>query len=66
MVRVMIRVALLDDHPVVLAGLLPDSMGALLHGLRQYGFIILYALLFTGVLWDLVGPPYNFIRGLLL
>ena len=54
------------DGGNVLAGLLPDSMGALLHGLRQYGFIILYAMLFTGVLWDLVGPPFVFIRGLLL
>ena len=54
------------DGGNVLAGLLPDSMGGLLHGLRQYGFIILYALLFTGVLWDLIGPPFNFIRGLLL
>jgi Zn-dependent protease len=54
------------DGGNVLAGLLPDSMGGLLHGLRQYGFIILYAMLFTGVLWDLIGPPFNFIRGLLL
>lgn len=54
------------DGGNVLAGLLPDSMGALLHGLRQYGFIILYAMLFTGVLWNLVGPPFHFIRGLLL
>ena len=54
------------DGGNVLAGLLPDSMGGLLQGLRQYGFIILYVLLFTGVLWDLIGPPYSFIRGLLL
>ncbi len=54
------------DGGNVLAGLLPDSMGALLHGLRQYGFIILYALLLTGTLWLLVEPPYAFIRGLLL
>jgi Zn-dependent protease len=54
------------DGGNVLAGLLPDSMGGLLQGLRQYGFIILYGLLLTGVLWQLVEPPYDFIRGLLL
>jgi len=54
------------DGGNVLAGLLPDSMGGLLQGLRQYGFIILYGLLLTGVLWELIGPPYAFLRGLLL
>jgi Zn-dependent protease len=54
------------DGGNVLTGLLPDSMGGLLQGLRQYGFIILYGLLLTGVLWDLIGPPYAFLRGLLL
>jgi Zn-dependent protease len=54
------------DGGNVLTGLLPDSMGALLQGLRQYGFIILYGLLLTGTLWDLVGPPFVFLRGLLL
>jgi Zn-dependent protease len=54
------------DGGNVLAGLLPDSMGGLLQGLRQYGFIILYALLLTGVLWTLVGPPYRFLQRLLL
>jgi len=54
------------DGGNVLAGLLPDTMGGVLHGLRQYGFIILYGLLLTGILWQLVEPPYDFIRGLLL
>ena len=54
------------DGGNVLAGLLPDTMGGLLQGLRQYGFIILYGLLLTGILWQLVEPPYDFIRGLLL
>jgi Zn-dependent protease len=49
------------DGGNVLAGLLPDSMGALLHGLRQYGFIILYALMFSGVLGQLLVPPMNFL-----
>jgi Zn-dependent protease len=54
------------DGGNVLAGLLPDTMSGLLQGLRQYGFIILYGLLLTGILWQLVEPPYDFIRGLLL
>lgn len=54
------------DGGNVLAGLLPDSLGGLLQGLRQYGFIILYGLLLTGMLWELVGPPFNFLQGLLL
>ena len=54
------------DGGNVLTGLLPDSMGGLLQGLRQYGFIILYGMLLTGVLWQVVGPPFNFLQGLLL
>ncbi|HVL70132.1 MAG TPA: site-2 protease family protein [Vicinamibacterales bacterium] len=54
------------DGGNVLAGLLPDSMAGLLYGLRRFGFIILYALLFTGVLFRLIGPPVAFLRGLLL
>jgi hypothetical protein len=41
-------------------------MGGLLQGLRKYGFIILYGLLLSGMLWELIGPPYAFLRGLLL
>ena len=54
------------DGGNVLAGLLPDSMGGLLQGLRQYGFIILYALLFTGILRQLLQPPTDFLERLLL
>ena len=54
------------DGGNVLAGLLPDHMTGLLYGLRQYGFLILYALLFTGVLRLLLGPPTDFITRLLL
>ena len=54
------------DGGNVLAGLLPDGMSGLLQGLRQYGFIILYALLFTGVLRQLLGPPTDFLTRLLL
>ena len=54
------------DGGNVLAGLLPDHMSGLLQGLRQYGFLILYALLFTGVLRQLLGPPTDFLTRLLL
>lgn len=54
------------DGGNVLAGLLPDAMGGVIHGLRQYGFLILYALILTDVLWTLIGPPFEFLRGLLL
>ena len=54
------------DGGNVLAGLLPDSMAGVIDTLRQFGFIILYAMMFTGILWRLVDPPANFILGLLL
>ena len=54
------------DGGNVLAGLLPDHMGGLLHGLRQYGFLILYGLLFTGILRRLLDPPQDFLLRLLL
>jgi Zn-dependent protease len=54
------------DGGNVLAGLLPDSWGALLQGLRQYGFLILYALLFTGILGQMLFPPMDFLVRFLL
>jgi Zn-dependent protease len=54
------------DGGNVLAGLLPDSMGGLLNGLRSYGFIVLYALLLTGVLTRIIMPPVTFLERLFL
>jgi len=54
------------DGGNVLAGLLPARGAAIFDNLRPYGFLILYALMFTGVLADLVNPPAEFILGLLL
>jgi Zn-dependent protease len=54
------------DGGNVLAGLLPDTMNRPIQALRQYGFIILYALILTDLLWKLIGPPFEFLRGLLL
>ena len=54
------------DGGNVLAGLLPRSGAALFEQLRPWGFVILYALLLTDVLWTLIGPPAQFMLGLLL
>jgi Zn-dependent protease len=54
------------DGGNVLAGLLPESMGGLLHALRAYGFIVLYALLLTGILSRIIMPPVNFLERLFL
>ena len=42
------------DGGNVLAGLLPERIATVLDTLRPYGFIILYALIFTGVLMRVV------------
>ena len=54
------------DGGNVLAGLLPESMGGVLHTLRAYGFILLYALMLTGVLSRIIMPPALFLRRLFL
>ena len=54
------------DGGNVLAGLLPRSAAGIFVGLRQYGFIILYALMLTGVLFELIVPPMTFMREILL
>ena len=54
------------DGGNVLAGLLPAPGAALLEQIRPWGFLILYALVLTDVLWTLIGPPANFLVGLLL
>ena len=45
------------DGGNVLAGLLPPSAAHLFSRLREFGFIILYALMFTGILSTLIVPP---------
>ena len=54
------------DGGNVLAGLLPESGARVLDGLRQYGFIALYALMLSGILTNLIMPPTVFFYRLLL
>jgi Zn-dependent protease len=54
------------DGGNVLAGLVPEGAARVLDGLRQFGFIILYGLMLTGVLTDLILPPTDFLQRLLI
>ena len=54
------------DGGNVLAGLVPERAARFLDQLRQFGFILLYGLMFSGVLWRLIDPPTDFFYSLLL
>jgi Zn-dependent protease len=54
------------DGGNVLAGLLPPSTAQLFVSLRPYGFLVLYALMFTGALSAMILPPAAFLIGLLI
>jgi Zn-dependent protease len=55
------------DGGKVLSNLLPLRSGLAFDEFAgQYGFILLYALLLTGILARVVGPPINFLAVLLL
>jgi Zn-dependent protease len=54
------------DGGNVLAGLLPPQAARVLIGLQQFGFIILYLMMFSGMLSTLIVPPALFLEGLLL
>ncbi|HEX9366382.1 MAG TPA: site-2 protease family protein [Vicinamibacterales bacterium] len=54
------------DGGNVLLGLLPPGLAAPYAQLRQYGFIILYALMFTGLASAFITPPTNFMMRILL
>jgi hypothetical protein len=47
-------------------GLLPARAAMLYARLRQYGFIVLYALLLTGIASALIMPPMIFFARILL
>lgn len=54
------------DGGNVLLGLLPPRAAVLYSQLRQYGFIVLYALLLTGIASALIMPPMQFFARILL
>ena len=54
------------DGGNVLAGLVPESAARVLDQVRQFGFIALYLLMFSGILGDLILPPTEFFLRLLL
>ena len=54
------------DGGNVLAGVLPEEGARLIDGLRPYGFLILYGLLLTGLLSQIMLPIYSAILGWLL
>jgi Zn-dependent protease len=47
------------DGGNVLAGFVPEPVARMIDALRPWGFLILYGLLFTGVLWRIVDPVYR-------
>lgn len=54
------------DGGNVLLGLLPPRLAATYAQVRQYGFILLYVLLFTGVASALIMPPTNLFLRILI
>lgn len=54
------------DGGRVAVGLLPAGPSLALSRVEPYGFIILIVLLFTGVLWAVLGPAFVVLRGIFL
>ena len=54
------------DGGNVLSGLLTGSMAETFDKLRPYGFLILYGLMLSGMLWTVVSPPAMFLVSWLL
>jgi Zn-dependent protease len=54
------------DGGNVLANLLPTHLAYRFEQLRPYGIFVLYGLLFTGLLSEIIIPPYGFLARLLL
>ena len=54
------------DGGTVLAGMLTGPMAEAFDRLRPYGFLILYGLMFTGMLYTLISPPAGVLLSVLL
>ena len=54
------------DGGSVLAGVLPYRLAEMLDTVRPYGFLLLYALMLTGILWQVIVPPYTLLLSWLL
>jgi Zn-dependent protease len=54
------------DGGNVLAGLLPPSADPIIAFLRQWGFVVLYALMLSGVLNAIIEPPTIFFQRILV
>jgi Zn-dependent protease len=54
------------DGGNVLAGLLTGPMARTFDQLRPYGFLILYGLMLSGVLWTIITPPASLLLSWLL
>jgi len=54
------------DGGNVLMGLVPESAARVIDQLRPWGFLLLYALMLTGVLYTIVSPVQNVILDWLL
>ena len=54
------------DGGNVLGGLLPQHLADRFDALRPYGVFILYGLMFSGLLSQIISPPYHLIQSVLL
>ena len=54
------------DGGNVMLGVLPPKLAASFSQVRQFGFLILYALLFTGMASAFIMPPTNYLMRILL
>ncbi len=53
------------DGSQILSGLLPTHLAVKYEGISRYGFIIIFLLLLTGLLWAIIIPIVQFLYGLL-